>query len=737
MALEYGHTITIEKDGSSIPDSPHTNQWQKRPKGGVYADIPGETGDTYTVEEEDREADIRLVQTFGGAKAYSNALTVTAEDPDCPYDDPIEFPHIDKNRAENGDTLTMTLRLQIPGVAESNYPPVWFGIPSMSAIGTREVIQNGGFNLEVTDEWAQKYEGIIVNQTYKEADDLDPICVGFYADSLPCTINYVPGKTFGPNKLLLGPTVVQVGEDVEYELTYDGDVIHYKAEPKWPFGYADFISETKVAGSYKFVLNFHTAGGGRVECTLTSEETKTSGENPVPRGKSVTASAPAYTLGTVSLDGPDEAETDVEYEYTISWTGDAPADQVTWQWITDGNLKNPTQLTSTVSWSSEGDHFVWAQVSYNGDTQMPMLEPITVKKPSIDTGASEFGNNQPKNTYYGGVVGVDGNVYYASKYKGTLMINTSNEKTKRGDEGPYQSHYGGCLLQDGRMFFATDNGKHTIYDPVAKIYEDVEGFVEGQWPYTTWAPSRDAVITTSGRVFVGPQTEMVWQEIDPTRLTETLIGLNTWGNEGLTYQGMVYHPNGKIYSFPRTSSYDGSSAPVAEFDPSTNTASAWGDVVSALGQRSGNNMYSGAVLAPNEKIYLVPWTSGKVMEVDVRAKSMRTIGSDLGVKGWMGGCLAPNGLIYCAPYDASSILEIDPVNRSTRTFGNLGDTPRKWAGLTLAPNGTMYAPPYNVQKCLKIEFFPPATGPAGQESWPLNGLPGNKLDPRAPYHNSF
>ena len=386
--LDYGYTITIEKDGTCLPDTAHTNQWQKRPRGGVYADISGQTGTTYTVADEDRSADIRLVQDFGGVKAYSNALTVTSVAPGCPYPDPTTFPHIEPTFAENGDTVTMTTKLEISGIAESNYIPTWYGIPAMSNQSVREVIQTGGYTLDITDDWAQKYEGIVVNQTFKDADDLDPLCVGFYNDSNPIYVSYVPAKTFGPNKILTGPAVVQVGEDVEYELTYDGDIIHYKAEPKWPTAYANFVSETKVSGSYKFVINFHTAGTGTVECTLTSQEAKTVDENPVHRTKSVTASAPAYTLGTVTLTGPTAAEVDEEAgPYEVKWTGDAPASDVSFVWISDGSIKSPASLTTNVSWSKEtSSAFVWAQVSYNGDIQMPMIENINVTASSVKPG---------------------------------------------------------------------------------------------------------------------------------------------------------------------------------------------------------------------------------------------------------------------------------------------------------------------------------------------------------------
>lgn len=74
--LDYGYEITIETSGTSDPAETPTNQWQRKPVGGAWVDITGETGETYTVVEGDRNTQIRLVQDFGGAKAPSNGLQV-------------------------------------------------------------------------------------------------------------------------------------------------------------------------------------------------------------------------------------------------------------------------------------------------------------------------------------------------------------------------------------------------------------------------------------------------------------------------------------------------------------------------------------------------------------------------------------------------------------------------------------------------------------------------------------
>ena len=39
---------------------------------------------------------------------------------------------------------------------------------------------------------------------------------------------------------------------------------------------------------------------------------------------------------------------------------------------------------------------------------------------------------------------------------------------------------------------------------------------------------------------------------------------------------------------------------------------------------------------------------------------------------WRGGVLAPNGKIYCVPFGSAQVLEIDPTTNTTNLFGSLG-----------------------------------------------------------------
>jgi hypothetical protein len=64
--------------------------------------------------------------------------------------------------------------------------------------------------------------------------------------------------------------------------------------------------------------------------------------------------------------------------------------------------------------------------------------------------------------------------------------------------------------------------------------------------------------------------------------------------------------------------------------------------------------------------------------------------------------LAPNGKIYGIPFGSSEILEIDPINQTTSLFGSFGTSGGKWGSGVLAPNGKIYGIPRNSKQVLEI-----------------------------------
>jgi len=90
-----------------------------------------------------------------------------------------------------------------------------------------------------------------------------------------------------------------------------------------------------------------------------------------------------------------------------------------------------------------------------------------------------------------------------------------------------------------------------------------------------------------------------------------------------------------------------------------------------------------------------------VLEIDPSNNTTTLFGNFAGNGRWHGGVLAPNGKIYGIPFNSTKILEIDPSNNSTSLFGDFTGN-NKWSGGVLAPNGKIYGIPFSDVNILVI-----------------------------------
>jgi hypothetical protein len=196
-----------------------------------------------------------------------------------------------------------------------------------------------------------------------------------------------------------------------------------------------------------------------------------------------------------------------------------------------------------------------------------------------------------------------------------------------------------------------------------------------------------------------------------------LTGPNKWF-------GSVVAPNGKIYGIPFWATS------ILVIDPAAN-GGAGGVTTSAMGVSLGDAgaKWAGGVLAPNGKIYAIPRTAPDILVIDpVAGTAQRTaMGANLtGTDKWTGGVLAPNGKIYAIPENANDILVIDPAaGAATRTTMDLtmpAGTSR-WSSAVLAPNGKIYGIPRNGSSVLVID---PQTDTASMQTFGLDLSDGNK-----------
>lgn len=165
-------------------------------------------------------------------------------------------------------------------------------------------------------------------------------------------------------------------------------------------------------------------------------------------------------------------------------------------------------------------------------------------------------------------------------------------------------------------------------------------------------------------------------------------------------------PNGTIYCMPAET--DSSESSILEINTTTDSATL--SVNTFLNVSSYNDtQWTGSVLTPNGKIYGIPNSGDKILELDTVTSTVTLIQfSNTNNEKWSGGVLAPNGKIYAVPWiSSSSLLEIDPSNPGVAvkiTFSN-GTV---YINAILAQNGKIYGIPYSRASNENL-FDPPQT----------------------------
>jgi hypothetical protein len=161
---------------------------------------------------------------------------------------------------------------------------------------------------------------------------------------------------------------------------------------------------------------------------------------------------------------------------------------------------------------------------------------------------------------------------------------------------------------------------------------------------------------------------------DFTTITGLVGATNKW-------YGGVLAPNGKIYGIPYASTS------VLIIDPDTNTT----DTTTITGL-TGINKWLGGILAPNGKIYGIPFRSTSVLIIDPETNTADTTTVTGLTGGWAGGVLHPNGKIYGFPSGNGTVLIFDPETNTVDTISGIGEG--IWRGGVLAPNGKIYGVPF-------------------------------------------
>jgi streptogramin lyase len=349
-----------------------------------------------------------------------------------------------------------------------------------------------------------------------------------------------------------------------------------------------------------------------------------------------------------------------------------------------------------------------------------------------------FGSTSGRYKWGVGVLDPNGKIYALPASHNYIAVIDPINRTKTELTDKYFSGgdqwLGGVLAPNGKIYGIPYNSDDVLEinpetNEINKFYVG-----SGHGGYPLWY---GGVLASNGKIYGVPYKASRVLEFDPTNKTVATFG--SLGTANGKWAGSVLAPNGKIYCLP----YHESS--ILEINPSTRSVTKFGDV------GSGQYKYAGGALAPNGKIYALPADSGKILEIDPNTRTVAQFGNFTGDDLYYGCILAPNGRIYGVPHYGEKILELNP-----RSGTNSPDDPPSWRfvegpeepwigsgqynvhGGILAPNGKMYFIPYDYSDFVEVDLgFPAATGPAGQETWSVPGLPGDVLDPRSAYFNKF
>lgn len=128
--------------------------------------------------------------------------------------------------------------------------------------------------------------------------------------------------------------------------------------------------------------------------------------------------------------------------------------------------------------------------------------------------------------------------------------------------------------------------------------------------------------------------------------------------------------------------------------------------------------FQGALNAPNGNIYIVPYYSPKILEVNPISKSYSIMGSFSESVERIGGALGPAGILYFAPHLVADFYAFNTNNNSISILGNESLATAAYNGAIYAPNGKIYYVPSSETI---IRYYDTNTKTIGQVTTPTSG----------------
>jgi hypothetical protein len=195
-----------------------------------------------------------------------------------------------------------------------------------------------------------------------------------------------------------------------------------------------------------------------------------------------------------------------------------------------------------------------------------------------------------------------------------------------------------------------------------------------------------------------------------TLSNSSIIGTRI-ANHTFSYAGGCLGPNNKVYCIPHNSNS------VGILTISNNTPSLDETTISGTGPEfTSIHKYSGGVILPNRHIFCIPYSYSDSLIINPTDNTTTThtytnvdIVAEIssGTPGlWSGGVIATNNKVYMIPYNSQYIAIYDSVTNTESVIDISGiQTTRnhKWSGGVLGRDGYIYMMPHMETNILKVD----------------------------------
>jgi hypothetical protein len=369
--------------------------------------------------------------------------------------------------------------------------------------------------------------------------------------------------------------------------------------------------------------------------------------------------------------------------------------------------------------------WTYPQYNYKGSNLFPQDNFDTTSIPVLSPPA-------PSYKHGGGALSPNGNIYFGSFgafiSDGIRKNMKLNPYTNTVSYIPTTQEYGfggTVCANNGKIYALPWTGTPNNIQVIDSLNNDALSFLDVSGLAST---DYRGLVNFNNFIYAIPHNSENILRIDPINNTVSIdaSGINitnypVMGTNTAKYSGGVVGSDGNIYCIPNTARR------VLRYNPVTKaiTFSATPDV-------SG---YNSGVLGPNSRIYMMPSsaannigivnintfsTAGQAVDISLTSFTDASGGTTLisslgGGTRFISGILAPNDKIYCIPYGGARFLSVDTSNNTASQIFPLTNTnvgSDAYGGAVLAPNGKIYVCPLNVDYVGIIK-----TGLPSQQGW--------------------